>query len=429
VSFSDRIIRLKKSVRNKKLMDPNTNQQQGGQVSDPAAVNEASLASKEVPVAVVPVVESEGKTIPEEPLETANGSQAPVFSRDAEQNAETPGWMEDASEKAVSDKIVEVADNEVDVEQKPDAPVVTLRSEKPTDTELGQNPSSLIEIKPSIEVVKKADDEASEKLTFAGYDPKTGKKLYEKGKEVVVDEAVSEKPVKKSFFASLFPFLVKKNAQVAVKGAEKNEVKGAKLSLSEKEKKEFLEAEKIYQEGLASIKDLIAPASMEIQYDSIKIDGVYAKSFYVFAYPRYLESNWLSPVINFDVTMDISQFIYPITSGEIMKTLKKKVAQMQSSMSINSEKGKFVILHLRLLLRMRRFLELKFKGGRKSFSNLLYILLFMRRVRRSLRRFLSSWKVYLQVSSFLQRGLNFRLSMPLILVYRCVWMSFILLEI
>jgi len=348
-------------------MDSNTNQQQGGQASDPAAVNEVSLESKEVPVAVVPVVESEGKTIPEEPLETANGPQAPVFSRDAEQNAETPGWMEDASEKAVSDKIVEVPDNEVDVEQKPDAPVVTLRSEKPTDTELGQNPSSLIEIKPSIEVVKKADGEAAVKLTVAGYNPKTGKKLDKKGKEVVVDEVVSEKPVKKSFFASLFPFLGKKKAQVDVKGAGKNEVKGAKLSLSEKEKKEFLDAEKIYQEGLASIKDLIAPASMEIQYDSIKIDGVYAKSFYVFAYPRYLESNWLSPVINFDVTMDISQFIYPINSGEIMKTLKKKVAQMQSSMRINSEKGKVRDPALETALEDADVLRTEIQRGQEKF--------------------------------------------------------------
>lgn len=105
------------------------------------------------------------------------------------------------------------------------------------------------------------------------------------------------------------------------------------------ERKALVDAEKIYQQGIATIRDLIAPSSMEIRYDSIRIEGMYAQSFYVYSYPRYLEANWLSPVINFDVTMDISQFIYPIDSGVIMRVLKKKVAQMQASVRINSEKG------------------------------------------------------------------------------------------
>ncbi|MBI4232646.1 DUF87 domain-containing protein, partial [Candidatus Peregrinibacteria bacterium] len=92
-------------------------------------------------------------------------------------------------------------------------------------------------------------------------------------------------------------------------------------------------------QGLASVKDLIAPAAMDVQYDKIMLDGLYVQSFYVYAYPRYLNVNWLAPVINFDVTMDISQFIYPIGSDRIMKSLKKKVAQMQSSIRINAEKG------------------------------------------------------------------------------------------
>ncbi len=77
---------------------------------------------------------------------------------------------------------------------------------------------------------------------------------------------------------------------------------------------------------------------MEIRYDDIRVDGVYAVSFYVYSYPRYLDANWLSPIVNFDVTMDMSQFIYPINSGQIMRTLKKKVAQMQSSMRMSGEK-------------------------------------------------------------------------------------------
>jgi len=87
---------------------------------------------------------------------------------------------------------------------------------------------------------------------------------------------------------------------------------GQKVVITPAERQKYVEAEKIYQDGLASIKDLIAPASMEINYDTIRLDGMYARSFYCYAYPRFLNTNWLSPVINFDVTMDMSQFIYPI---------------------------------------------------------------------------------------------------------------------
>src|SRR3989338_4653695 len=109
--------------------------------------------------------------------------------------------------------------------------------------------------------------------------------------------------------------------------------------LSDAERKEIIDAEKLFQEGLTSIRDFIAPSSMELEYSDIKVSGMYAKSFFVYTYPRFIEANWLSPIINFDVTMDIAQFIYPIDSAAIMKVLKRKVAQMQSSMPMAAEKG------------------------------------------------------------------------------------------
>jgi conjugal transfer ATP-binding protein TraC len=105
------------------------------------------------------------------------------------------------------------------------------------------------------------------------------------------------------------------------------------------ERKKLLEAEKIYQQGLVTIRDLISPSSMEIHYDKLRVEGLFTQTFFVYTYPRYLDTNWLSPIVNFDVTMDISQFIYPIDSAAIMAILKKKVAQMQSSVRIAAEKG------------------------------------------------------------------------------------------
>ncbi|MFA6089660.1 MAG: DUF87 domain-containing protein [Candidatus Woesearchaeota archaeon] len=119
---------------------------------------------------------------------------------------------------------------------------------------------------------------------------------------------------------------------------DKNEFNITKLT--EKEKMEILQTEKMFNEGLASIKDLIAPSSFEVNFDYIQIEGLYAQTYIVFSYPRFIEANWLSPIVNFDITMDISQFIYPTTSAQIMKILKRKVAQMQSTIRMDAEKGK-----------------------------------------------------------------------------------------
>lgn len=105
------------------------------------------------------------------------------------------------------------------------------------------------------------------------------------------------------------------------------------------DKKRIVEAEKIFQQGLATIRDLIAPSSMEVAFSHILMDGLFTQSFFVYTYPRYIETNWLSPIVNFDVTMDISQFIYPIPSDQIMKVLKSQVAKFSSSMHMAQEKG------------------------------------------------------------------------------------------
>lgn len=110
-------------------------------------------------------------------------------------------------------------------------------------------------------------------------------------------------------------------------------------SLTPEEKKKLVEDEKIFQEGIATIKDLIAPSSMEVSSTKLRIGDVWVRSFYVYSYPRFLDTNWLAPLINFDVTMDISMFVYPYESAAIMKKLRKKVAQFRSSIRMDRERG------------------------------------------------------------------------------------------
>lgn len=103
---------------------------------------------------------------------------------------------------------------------------------------------------------------------------------------------------------------------------------------------EILESEKIYQEGLATIKDLIAPSAMKVNANYIQIGSSFAKTIFVIAYPKYLRTSWFSPIINIDFPMDISIFMHPVDTREIMKTLRKSATQVESQINIEQEEGK-----------------------------------------------------------------------------------------
>ena len=104
-------------------------------------------------------------------------------------------------------------------------------------------------------------------------------------------------------------------------------------------KANLLESEKIYQRGLATVKDIIAPAAFKIEPDHVMINKKLATTFFVYAYPRFLQTNWFSPIINLDTTFDISMFIHPQSTAEILRNLRKTITQIQSQISINEEKG------------------------------------------------------------------------------------------
>ncbi len=127
---------------------------------------------------------------------------------------------------------------------------------------------------------------------------------------------------------------------------DKLPILSGKKSPSKSSKKEdavrksaLLESEKIYQKGLATVKDIIAPAAFKIEPSYVMINKKLASTLFVYAYPRYLQTNWFSPVINLDTTFDIAMFIHPQDTAEVLKNLRKIVTQIQSQISMNEEKG------------------------------------------------------------------------------------------
>ncbi len=103
--------------------------------------------------------------------------------------------------------------------------------------------------------------------------------------------------------------------------------------------KELSTAEKQFREGVATLRDLLAPSALRITPQHLELSGEYAATLFAFTFPRFLTSPWLAPLVNLDTELDIALFVYPLESAVILKNLKKRVAQVQASIAMAQEKG------------------------------------------------------------------------------------------
>jgi len=92
--------------------------------------------------------------------------------------------------------------------------------------------------------------------------------------------------------------------------------------------------------GPTSLQDLIAPSALQISSNNIQLGEKLARTIFIVNYPRYLNVNWLSQIINFSKTMDISMFIHPTDTAELLRKLRKKLTEIESQIALEQEKGK-----------------------------------------------------------------------------------------
>jgi type IV secretory pathway VirB4 component len=102
---------------------------------------------------------------------------------------------------------------------------------------------------------------------------------------------------------------------------------------------DILNKEEIYQKNLTTVLDFIAPAALSVSTSYIQVGEVYCRTIFVSAYPRVLSIGWSGRIITLDLAMDLSYFIHPVDTVRVLKNLRKKVAQIQSQINIEAEKG------------------------------------------------------------------------------------------
>lgn len=100
------------------------------------------------------------------------------------------------------------------------------------------------------------------------------------------------------------------------------------------------EVEQEFLKGITTLRDLIAPSSIEFAVDHFRLGTKYGRTLYIYGYPRQVYTGWLSPLINIDEVIDISMFIYPVDTAVVLNNLRKKVTQLEAGISVNAEHGK-----------------------------------------------------------------------------------------
>jgi type IV secretory pathway VirB4 component len=106
------------------------------------------------------------------------------------------------------------------------------------------------------------------------------------------------------------------------------------------QQREQQEVTAAFQKGVTALRDFIAPSSIELQSTYFQLGTRFARTYYIYGYPRQLYTGWMSAMVNLDEVLDISMFVYPVESQVVLENLRKKVTQLEAGIQIDADKGR-----------------------------------------------------------------------------------------
>lgn len=120
--------------------------------------------------------------------------------------------------------------------------------------------------------------------------------------------------------------------------------------------------------------DVIAPEVVELDFDFFRVNNVYLRTLFVSGYPRFVSPGWLEQIINFNSSLDISFFIYPVEGKGVLDDLLHKIAEMEAEMATDLERGKILNPATQAKLEDARLLQEELvKGAEHFFEFAFYI--------------------------------------------------------
>lgn len=131
---------------------------------------------------------------------------------------------------------------------------------------------------------------------------------------------------------------------------------------------------KAFSSGLVSIQDIISPEAIEVDFSFQKINNIYTRTLFVAGYPRTVPANWLSPLINFPHSLDISMHIFPVEVKKILDDLRRKITEMEAEISSDIKQGKLSNINTEIKLEDARSIQEQLaKGAERFYQFGLYI--------------------------------------------------------
>lgn len=123
-----------------------------------------------------------------------------------------------------------------------------------------------------------------------------------------------------------------------------------------------------------TLEDAIAPAEIEVDFTSLRMDNHFFRTYFVSDYPRFVDPNWLEPLISFDHSLLVSMFIYPSASQGVLDELKRKIAEMEATIQTDLERGRAIDPAVEVALEDATTLQAQLvRGVERFFQFSLYI--------------------------------------------------------
>ncbi len=122
------------------------------------------------------------------------------------------------------------------------------------------------------------------------------------------------------------------------------------------------------------VRDIIAPPSIEVDFDFIKVGDQFFRTLIVVGYPRFVSANWLEPLISFNHTLDVAMHVYPTKSEEVLENLKRKVGEMEATIQSDMKRGRVIEPSIQIALEDALSLQQELaKGSERFFQFGLYV--------------------------------------------------------
>ena len=124
-------------------------------------------------------------------------------------------------------------------------------------------------------------------------------------------------------------------------GGNKNKQITDPIALAQMQKtQEQMEVQNAFRKGITALRDFIAPSSLEYKSTYFQLGTRFARTYYVYGYPRSLYTGWLSSMVNIDEEMDLALYIYPAETRVVLDNLRKKVTRLEAGIQLDNERGK-----------------------------------------------------------------------------------------